>query len=80
LQADEALEILQRISPADAILIGFKRPELMIIRRLTVAPPCVRPSVNMGSLMRSEDDLTYSYQQIVKNSNLLKLQVEKGAN
>lgn len=52
----------------------------MIIRRLTVAPPCVRPSVNMGGLMRSEDDLTYSYQQIVKNSNLLKLQVEKGAN
>ena len=52
----------------------------MIIQRLAVAPPCVRPSVNMGNLMRSEDDLTYSYQQIVKNSNLLRQQIEKGAN
>lgn len=62
LQADEALVILKRISPEDANLIGFKRPDLMIISRLAVAPPCVRPSVNMGGLMRSEDDLTYSYQ------------------
>jgi DNA-directed RNA polymerase beta' subunit len=51
----------------------------MIIRRLAVAPPCVRPAVNMGGFMRSEDDLTYSYQAILKNNNLLKLQIEKGA-
>jgi len=61
LQAEEVLDIFKKINSEDANLIGFKKPENMIIRRLPVAPPCVRPSVNMGGLMRSEDDLTYSY-------------------
>jgi DNA-directed RNA polymerase subunit A' len=30
--------------------------------------------------MRSEDDLTYGYQQVLKINNILKEQVEKGAN
>jgi DNA-directed RNA polymerase beta' subunit len=38
------------------------RPEWMIIKYLTVAPPTVRPSVQMPNCMRSEDDLTYAYQ------------------
>ena len=34
----------------------------------------------MSSTMRSEDDLTYAYQQVVKMNLLLKEQREKGAN
>jgi DNA-directed RNA polymerase subunit A' len=30
--------------------------------------------------MRSEDDLTYGYQQVLKINNILKEQIEKGAN
>lgn len=60
--------------------MGIDKPENMIIRRLAVAPPAVRPAVSMGSYLRSEDDLTYSYIAIVKNNNLLKQQMEKGGN
>ena len=56
------------------------RPDWAIIRNLPVAPPPVRPSVAMSSTMRSEDDLTYAYQQVVKMNLLLKEQREKGAN
>ena len=52
----------------------------MIIRRLQVAPPAVRPAVSMGSYLRSEDDLTFSYQNIVKHNLILKTQMEKGGN
>jgi len=52
----------------------------MIIRKLGVAPPAVRPSVNMGGFMRSEDDLTYCYQAIIKHNNVLKSYMDKGAN
>ena len=34
----------------------------------------------MGSTMRSEDDLTYCYQAIIKNNNYLKQMIEKGSN
>jgi DNA-directed RNA polymerase beta' subunit len=60
--------------------LGIEKPENLIIRRLAVAPPCVRPSVSMGSNMRSEDDLTYSYQAIIKNNNFLRDQIDKGTN
>ena len=34
----------------------------------------------MSSTMRSEDDLTYAYQQVIKMNIILKEQREKGAN
>jgi DNA-directed RNA polymerase II subunit RPB1 len=52
----------------------------MVIKNLAVAPPPVRPSVAMPNLYRSEDDLTYAYQQVIKMNNLLKTQIEKGTN
>jgi DNA-directed RNA polymerase beta' subunit len=58
----------------------YSRPEWFIIKNLAVAPPPVRPSVQMGSGYRSEDDLTYSYQQILKINIQLKDQKDKGAN
>lgn len=74
--ADECLKILGRISERDCELLGFNyqisRPEWLIISRLPVAPPPVRPSVSMGSNLRQEDDLTHQYQQILKANNMLK--------
>lgn len=62
------------LNPAQA------RPDWSIIKNLAVAPPPVRPSVSLGGNMRSEDDLTYGYQQVLKINNILKEQIEKGAN
>lgn len=80
----EASRVLERISDDDCRLMGLNpehcRPDWAIIRNLAVAPPPVRPSVAMSSTMRSEDDLTYAYQQVVKMNILLKEQREKGAN
>ena len=84
LQAEEAYHILKKIKDEDLELLGFNkhygRPEWMILKYLTIAPPSVRPSVQMPNCMRSEDDLTYAYQQIIKTNNLLKIQIERGTN
>ena len=80
----DTIRVLERITDEDCRLLGFDpmncRPDWAIIRNLPVAPPPVRPSVAMSSTMRSEDDLTYAYQQVVKMNLLLKEQREKGAN
>mmetsp|Transcript_29420 Transcript_29420/g.39143 ORF Transcript_29420/g.39143 Transcript_29420/m.39143 type:complete len:223 (+) Transcript_29420:377-1045(+) len=80
----DACRVLERVSDEDCRLLGFApeqcRPDWAIIRNLPVAPPPVRPSVAMSSTMRSEDDLTYAYQQVVKINIALKEQREKGAN
>lgn len=63
--AEEAYQVLRRIKDEDLALMGFDkfhgRPEWMILKYLTVAPPTVRPSVQMPNCMRSEDDLTFAY-------------------
>jgi len=72
---EHALNILKRMSDEDIKTLGFSpdyaRPEWMITTQVPVPPPQVRPSVQRGSSMRSEDDLTYMIANIVKsNSNL----------
>lgn len=75
--ADEAYQVLRKIRDEDLWLLGFNkdlgRPDWMIIKNLVVAPPPVRPSVQMPNCLRSEDDLTYAYQQIIKMNRLLKI-------
>ena len=70
---EDCLRVLENISDEDCELMGFKpsesRPEYMIIKNLAVAPPPVRPSVAMTNTLRSEDDLTYSYQKIITTNN-----------
>ena len=44
-----------------------------------MAPPPVRPSVAMEGSLRSEDDLTFQYQQIVKHNEILKRSIENGS-
>lgn len=66
LSAEDAYQVLRRIRTEDLTMMGFDkklgRPEWMLVKNLIVAPPTVRPSVQMPSMMRSEDDLTYAYQ------------------
>lgn len=69
--------ILSRISNDDCTLMGFHpakaRPEWMILTVLPVPPPCVRPSVSMGTGGRGEDDLTYKLGEIIRyNQSILK--------
>ena len=84
LYPDEAYKVLKKISDYECTLLGFRpsvsRPENMIIKNLAVAPPPVRPSVAMSSTNRSEDDLTYAYQQILKTNILLQNHISRGAN
>jgi DNA-directed RNA polymerase subunit A' len=54
------------------------RPEWMVIKVLSVAPPPVRPSVEAGDGVRSEDDLTYAYREIIKMSKELKNRMDSG--
>lgn len=72
---EDALRVLERISDEDCKLLGlhpsFARPEWAILQVLPVAPPPVRPSVSLGAGMRSEDDLTFGYQQVLKINLLL---------
>jgi DNA-directed RNA polymerase II subunit RPB1 len=72
---ETARELMSRISPSDQEFLGFNpvrgRPEWMIITNLAVCPPQVRPSVEMGSGGRAEDDLTTQYLQIIKTNNQL---------
>ncbi|KAL4452229.1 hypothetical protein ABPG75_007891 [Micractinium tetrahymenae] len=80
---EKALEILKRISDEDCRALGFdpqySRPDFMILSVLPVPPPPVRPSVQMDSSARSEDDLTHQLGEIIKANNRLRKQEESGA-
>lgn len=65
LTAEDCLKILVKISDEDVRILGFdpkyNKPKNMIVTILPVAPPVVRPTVDRGGGMYSEDDLTYQY-------------------
>ncbi len=58
---------------------AFARPEWMVITRLAVPPPAVRPSIMTDTISRREDDLTCKLAEIVKYNTLLKNQEFNGA-
>ena len=66
----EILEIFAKIDDDDIEMLGFNKkysmPQWMIIQNLAVCPPQVRPSVSVDSSLRSQDDLTHQYNQILK--------------
>lgn len=72
LRANEAYEILKRIDDETVELLGmnagFSRPENLIIKVLAVAPPAVRPSIELSSTAKSEDDITHMYQSILSTN------------
>lgn len=51
----------------------------MIIQVLPVAPPVCRPYVALDSSLRSEDDLTHQYTQIIKTNLKLHNEIQSGA-
>jgi len=83
LAAEECLKIFKKISSDDCEALGFDplrtRPDWMILTVLLVCPPPVRPSVSVDASLRSEDDLTFQYIQILKANVQLKNQESKGA-
>ena len=84
LSAEKAHEILRRMSDEDVAALGFDpsraRPDWMVLTVLPVPPPPVRPSVAMdGGAARSEDDLTYKLNEIIKASARLARQEAAGA-
>ena len=64
-------------------MLGFNKkyadPSWMIIQNLAVCPPQVRPSVSVDSSLRSQDDLTHQYNQILKTNRELKSENTTGA-
>lgn len=77
LRATEVYEIFRSIDDEVVKILGlsvqYSRPENMLIRLLIVAPPPVRPSIELTSSARSEDDLTHLYQSILStNIELIK--------
>jgi len=70
---DEALEILENISPEDASALGFSAaspPKNMIQENTLVIPYNTRPDLNQGDLFKA-DDLTLSYQEMIRCVNKL---------
>jgi DNA-directed RNA polymerase II subunit RPB1 len=57
---------------------NFARPENLIIKVLVVAPPTVRPSIELSSNAKSEDDLTHMYQSILSTNIELNKAKESG--
>lgn len=82
LRASEAYDILKRIDNETASFLGManlhSRPENLIIKVLAVAPPCVRPSIELGSNAKAEDDLTHMYMSILSTNIELNKAKEAG--
>ncbi len=55
-------------------MLGFtiSKPVDLLISILAVAPPQVRPSVELGPEKRAEDDITNAYCRIVALNNQIK--------
>lgn len=72
--------IFKKICDSDIEDMGFdtthSRPEYMILTTIIVAPPATRPAI-LSDGLRSEDDLTHKYADIIKsNINLRKYESE----
>ena len=63
-----------KISKDSALILGFKttRPIDLLITTLAVAPPQIRPSIEMNPEKRAEDDITAAYVRIISLNNELK--------
>ena len=65
-----AYEVFRNLSDETARLLGlnpaYARPEWLIVTVLPVPPPHVRPSVAITALIRSDDDVTHKYADIIK--------------
>ncbi|MEM0057085.1 MAG: DNA-directed RNA polymerase subunit A', partial [Candidatus Geothermarchaeota archaeon] len=69
-------DLFERIPDEDLILYGLNkdaaRPEWLILTVLPVPPLTIRPSIQLETGERSEDDLTHKLADIVRISNKIK--------
>jgi len=76
LSPSEIRDILERIPDDELILYGFDkeamRPEWLILTVLPVPPLTVRPSIQLETGERSEDDLTHKLVDVIKINNKIK--------
>jgi len=82
LYAEEALEILKRITDDDCEKLGldprFCRPDWMVLTVLPVSPPHVRPAIMTDGGSRGEDDITFKLSDVLKVNNTLRNQQSQG--
>ncbi|CAJ1448813.1 unnamed protein product [Effrenium voratum] len=71
-------ELLRRVVPLDRELLGFLRPEQLIMFSVPVPPVCIRPTVSMGDKGTREDDLTVAIGEIVEANTALMTQLARG--
>jgi len=75
-QYENIFNIFSNIRDCDIELLGFNpsyvHPVRLIINKLLVVPPCVRPFIRSDDGEVSHDDLTCKYIDIIKNNNKLK--------
>lgn len=73
--ASDALKILSKISDDDILHIGMNpmicHPKDFICKFVPIVPPCVRPTINFGCNLRSEDDIVYKLVNILKANKSL---------
>lgn len=79
LTAATVLAIFRHIPQEDCDLLGlsFTHPQSLILVRIPVPPPIIRPSLSAseGSKARGQDDLTHKLCDIVKANNILTAQL-----
>jgi DNA-directed RNA polymerase beta' subunit len=68
------MNIFAGINASDAKLLGFlvTKPVDLLISSLAVAPPQIRPRIEMNAEKKAEDDITIAYMKIVSLNNELK--------
>jgi DNA-directed RNA polymerase II subunit RPB1 len=80
LHAEDVLNIFEKLSDETIINLGlnpkFSHPKNMILTVIPVSPPQVRPTINMDSTIRSQDDMTHKLIEILKANSLVS-QIEK---
>ncbi|KCV71205.1 hypothetical protein H696_02156 [Fonticula alba] len=70
-----AMRIMKNITDEDIDALGFDpvhaRPEWMVIEKLPIPPPQVRPSVAVEGTKKSNDDLVFALREIIKRNNMI---------
>ena len=76
LHYDEIYKIFSNIREEEVSLLGLDgtsvHPIRLIISKLLVVPPCVRPYIRTDNGENSHDDLNFKYIDIIKTNNNLK--------
>ena len=81
--ASDTLKIFQQIKHSDIELIGLNpthsHPVWLLFQNYPVVPQCVRPSINFGCNLRSEDDIVYKLSHLLRSNKTLqkKIQITK---